>query len=216
MEGMEIIPNLFNEIGWGPLLIVNELFYPGMIYEFYANLHKDRIQRVGNITHQWVLSRVGGRDNSFYDRLLNSILETPDDATQTSSTKCLPYGGFLTKIFQYFVLNLVGVSDHIGAGKIYNKHTFKKMGFEENEEGVLVKGGQDESDEDNEDVEGNEGQEAMNVVKEDSEIEPEEETHRKEIRQKKRQERAEEGSSSGTEIEERVTRMEARDRDKGH
>ncbi|KAI5659688.1 hypothetical protein M9H77_28481 [Catharanthus roseus] len=31
-------------------------------------------------------------------------------ATQTSSTKCLPYGCFLARVFhQYFVLNLVGV-----------------------------------------------------------------------------------------------------------
>ncbi|KAI5668901.1 hypothetical protein M9H77_18754 [Catharanthus roseus] len=36
-------------------------------------------------------------------------------ATQTSSTKCLPYGCFLTKVFQYFEVNLVGVVDHIGA-----------------------------------------------------------------------------------------------------
>ncbi|KAI5681370.1 hypothetical protein M9H77_02597 [Catharanthus roseus] len=310
-------------------------------------------ERVRNKTHQWVLSRVGGRDISFDDRLLNTILETPDDgirfytknkkfydpnlyserrfeeiftkgevlkrhddrninkfdaygrllyhvisniiipnvghkssitnmhsfvmlvlhehrrmnfgymaiehmlATQTSSTKCLPYGCFLTKIFQYFVLNLVGVGDPIRAGKIYNKHTFKRMGFEKNEEGMFIRGGQDESDEDNEDVEGNEGQEAMNVDKEYSKTESEEETHRREIRQKKRQEQAKEGSSSDSmtqvvdmiaslqasmnsrfdvfdghfdaldgyfyaldgkiaDIQERVTRMEARDRDEGH
>ncbi|KAI5666729.1 hypothetical protein M9H77_16582 [Catharanthus roseus] len=98
-------------------------------------------------------------------------------AIQSSSTKYLPYGCFITKIFQYFVLNLVGVGDPIGAGKIYNKHTFKRM---------------NESDEHNEDDEGNKEQEAMNVDEEDSETEPEEETHRREIRQKKRQERAEE------------------------
>ncbi|KAI5673412.1 hypothetical protein M9H77_13776 [Catharanthus roseus] len=281
MKGIEIIPNLFNEIDWGSLLTVNELFYSEMIYEFYANLHKGRVQRDGNITHQWVLSRVGRRDISFDDRLLNNILETPEDgicfytknkkifypnlyserrfeeiftkgevlkrhddrnvnkldaygrllhhmisniiihnvdhkssitnmhsfvmlalhkhrrinfgfmaiehmlATQSSSTKCLPYGCFLTKIFKYFVLNLVGVIDPIGAGKIYNKHTFKRMGFERNEEGMLVRGKQDESDEDNEDDEGNEEQEAMNIDEEDSEIELEEETHRREVRQKK-------------------------------
>ncbi|KAI5649661.1 hypothetical protein M9H77_35666 [Catharanthus roseus] len=37
-------------------------------------------------------------------------------ATQTSSTKCLPYGCFLTIVFQYFMLNLVGVGDPIAAG----------------------------------------------------------------------------------------------------
>ncbi|KAI5657235.1 hypothetical protein M9H77_26028 [Catharanthus roseus] len=119
-------------------------------------------------------------------------------ATQSSSTKCLPYSCFLTKIFQYFVLNLVGVSDPIGAGKIYSKHTFKRMGFEKNEKGMLVRGGHDKSDEDNEDDEGNEEQKAMDVDEEDSETELEEETHRREIRQKKIQERAKEGSSSGS------------------
>ncbi|KAI5654299.1 hypothetical protein M9H77_31486 [Catharanthus roseus] len=98
-------------------------------------------------------------------------------ATQTSSTKCLTYGCFLTKVFQSFVLNLVGVGDPIGAGKIYNNHTFKRMGFEKNEERMLVRGGQDESDEDDE---GNEEQEAMNVDEEESEEEPEEESYRKE------------------------------------
>ncbi|KAI5657441.1 hypothetical protein M9H77_26234 [Catharanthus roseus] len=234
----------------------------------------EKIQRVGNIIHQWILSRVDGRDISFDNTLLNTILETPDDgirfytknkkcydlnlhserrfeeiftkgevlkrhddrnvhkldaygrllhhmisniiipnvghkssitnihslvmlafhehrrmnfgymaiehmlATQTSSTKCLPYGCFLTKIFQYFVLNLVGVGDPIGAEKIYNKYTFKGMRFERNEEVMLVRGGQDESNEDNKHDEGNEGQEEMNVDEE------------------KRPERVEEGSSS--------------------
>ncbi|KAI5675897.1 hypothetical protein M9H77_06847 [Catharanthus roseus] len=99
-------------------------------------------------------------------------------ANQTSSTNCLPYGCFLTKVFQYFLLNLVRVGDPIGPGKIYNKHTFKRMGFERNEEGMLARGGQDESDEDNEDDEGNDEQEAINMEEEESE----EETHRREIR----------------------------------
>ncbi|KAI5671357.1 hypothetical protein M9H77_11721 [Catharanthus roseus] len=272
MEGIEIIQNLFNNIGWRTLLIVNELFYPEMIYEVYANLHKGRVQKHRNIFYQWVLSRVGGRDIAFDDRLLNHILETRDDdiifytknkkcydpnlyserrfkeiftkrevlkrhddrninkldsygrllhhmisniiipnvghksfitnmqsfvmlaqhehrrmnfgymaiehmlATQTSFTKCLPYGFFLKKVFQYFVLNLVGVSDAIGVGKMYNKHTFKRMGSEKNKEGMLVRGGQDESDEDDE---GNEEQEAMNMDEEESEEEPEEESFRR-------------------------------------
>ncbi|KAI5676245.1 hypothetical protein M9H77_07195 [Catharanthus roseus] len=119
-------------------------------------------------------------------------------ATQTSSTKCFPYGRFLNKVFQYFVLNFVGVGDHISVGKIYNKHTFKGMGFSRNEEGMLVRGGQDDNDESDEDDEGNEGQEAMNVDEEESEEELEEETFRREMRQKKRQERVEEGQSSGS------------------
>ncbi|KAI5676327.1 hypothetical protein M9H77_07277 [Catharanthus roseus] len=38
---------------------INELYYSEMIYEFYANLHKGRVQKQGNITYQWVTSRVG-------------------------------------------------------------------------------------------------------------------------------------------------------------
>ncbi|KAI5652659.1 hypothetical protein M9H77_29846 [Catharanthus roseus] len=72
-------------------------------------------------------------------------------ATQSSSTKCLPYSCFLMKIFQLFVLNLVGVGDHIGLKKIYNKHTFKRMGFGRNKEGISIRGSQDDSDEDDED-----------------------------------------------------------------
>ncbi|KAI5671565.1 hypothetical protein M9H77_11929 [Catharanthus roseus] len=84
IEGMEIIPNLFNNIGWIPLLIVNELFYPEMIYEFYANLYKGRVERVGNIPHQWVLSRIGGRDNAFDNRnkegqLVGGVQDKSDD-----------------------------------------------------------------------------------------------------------------------------------------
>ncbi|KAI5680268.1 hypothetical protein M9H77_01495 [Catharanthus roseus] len=64
------IPHLFELIGWIPLLIVNDMYYVEMIYEFYANLHKGRIERVDDIPHQWVLSRIGGRDVAFDDRLL--------------------------------------------------------------------------------------------------------------------------------------------------
>ncbi|KAI5650214.1 hypothetical protein M9H77_36219 [Catharanthus roseus] len=268
---MKVIPNLFNMIGWVPLLTVNELYYPEMIYEFYANLHKGRIERVENIPHQWVLSRIGGRDIAFDDRLLNTVLETPQDsirlytknkkcfdanlyserrfeetftkgevlkryddrnvnkpdaygrllhhmisnviipnvvhkssitnmhsfvmlalhehrrmnfgfmaiehmlATQSSSTKCFPYGCFLTKIFPHFVLNLVGVGDHIGPRKIYNQHTFTMM---------------DESDEEDDD---DEEQEEMNVSEEESDSEMDEEIFRRKIIKKKRQERTEKG-----------------------
>ncbi|KAI5654981.1 hypothetical protein M9H77_32168 [Catharanthus roseus] len=51
MQGIEAIPHLFEIIGWLPLLIVNELYYVDMIYEFYANLHKGRIERVDNVPH---------------------------------------------------------------------------------------------------------------------------------------------------------------------
>ncbi|KAI5654057.1 hypothetical protein M9H77_31244 [Catharanthus roseus] len=153
-----------------PLLTVNELYYPEMIYEFYANLYKGRVQKQGNITYQWVTSRVGSRDISFDDRILNTIL------------------GTFGNIFQYFVINLVGVGDHIGIGKIYNKHTFKRMAFSRNEEGMLVRGGQESEEEEEED----EGQDAMNEVEEVSE---EEQVEEREMRKKKRQERVEEAQS---------------------
>ncbi|KAI5665956.1 hypothetical protein M9H77_15809 [Catharanthus roseus] len=289
MQGMEAIPHLFELIGWIPLLIVNELYYVEMIYEFYANLHKGRIERVDNIPHQWVLTRIGGRDIAFDDRLLNENLETPQDdirfytknkkcfdpnlyserrfeeiftrgevlkrhddrnvnkldaygrllhhmisniiipngghkssitnmhafvmlalhehrrmnfgymaiehmlATQSSSTKCLPYGCFITKILQHFVINLVGIGDHIGHGKIYTQQTFKRMGFEKNEDGTFIRGGQDDDDDDKEDDD--EDQEDMNVEEEESDEEMEVEIQRRETRQKKRQERMEEVSS---------------------
>ncbi|KAI5677570.1 hypothetical protein M9H77_08520 [Catharanthus roseus] len=102
------------------------------------------------------------------------------------------------EVFQYFVLNFVRIGDHIGVGKIYNKRTFKIMGFSRNKKGMLVRGGQDDNDESDKDDEGNKGQEAMNADEEESEEEPEEETFRREMRQKKRQERAKEGQSSGS------------------
>ncbi|KAI5672077.1 hypothetical protein M9H77_12441 [Catharanthus roseus] len=76
MEGMEIIPNLLNDIE--------------MVYKFYANLHRGRVQKHGNITHQWVLSRFGCRDIVFDDKLLNDILEIPDDGIRfyTKNKKC--------------------------------------------------------------------------------------------------------------------------------
>ncbi|KAI5677647.1 hypothetical protein M9H77_08597 [Catharanthus roseus] len=44
MEGMKIIPNLFEDIGWGPVLTVNELYYAKMIYKFYTNLPKEEFK----------------------------------------------------------------------------------------------------------------------------------------------------------------------------
>ncbi|KAI5676372.1 hypothetical protein M9H77_07322 [Catharanthus roseus] len=290
MQGMQVVPNLLEMIGWTPLLTVNELYYVEMIYEFYANLHKGRIERVDNIPHQWLLTRIGGRDIAFDDILLNHIIESPQDgkrfysknkkcfdpnlyserrfeeiftrvevfkrhddrnvnkvdaygrllnhmisniiipnvghkssitnmhsfvmlaihehrrmnfgymaiehmlATQSFSTKCLPYGCFITKIFQHFVINLVGIGDHICYGKIYNQQTFKRIGFEKNEEGAFIQGGQEEGDDDDEEDD-DEDQEGMNVEEEASEEETEAEIQKRETRQKKRQENMEEGSS---------------------
>ncbi|KAI5649327.1 hypothetical protein M9H77_35332 [Catharanthus roseus] len=130
-------------------------------------------------------------------------------ATQSSSTKCLPYGCFITKIFQNFVINLVGVGDHIGLGKIYNQHTFKRMGFERNDEGLLIRGGQQRSDDDEEEDNGNEeeGNEPENMDEEETN----EEDNRREMRSKKGQERTEEGQSSvdTTQIMDRIAAMKA-------
>ncbi|KAI5676309.1 hypothetical protein M9H77_07259 [Catharanthus roseus] len=245
MGGMEIIPALFHDIGWGSLLIVNEPFYHMMRYEFYENLLRGRTQFGGNVIN----SRVNGKNIIVHDKLLNSILETPENgmcfytknkkcfdqnlysekrfeeiftkgivlkksedrtvakldaygrilhhiisnivipnvghnpsitnmhsfvmlamhehkkmnfgyiaiehmlATQSSSTKCLPYGCFITKIFQHFEINLVGVGDHIVPGKIYNQNTFNRIGFERTD-GLFIRGGQQGSDDDDEE-EGN-------------------------------------------------------------
>ncbi|KAI5667118.1 hypothetical protein M9H77_16971 [Catharanthus roseus] len=117
-------------------------------------------------------------------------------ATQSSSTKCLPYGCFITKMLQHFVINLVGIGDHIGHGKIYTQQTFKRIGFEKDEDGTFIRGGQDDDDNDEEDDD--EDQEDMDIEEEDSDEETEVEIQRRETRQKKRQERTEEGSSSGS------------------
>ncbi|KAI5653418.1 hypothetical protein M9H77_30605 [Catharanthus roseus] len=291
MQGMEAIPHLFEMIGWVPLLIVNELYYVDMIYEFYANLHKGRIEKVNNVSHQWIVTRIGGRDIAFDDRLLNEILDTPQDgirfytknkkcydpnlysekrfaeiftkgevlkrhddrnvnkldaygrvlhhmisniiipnvghkssitnmhafvmlalhehrrmnfgfmaiehmlAAQSSQMKCLPYGCFITKILQHFVINFFGMGNHIGPGKIYTQQTFKRMGFEKDEDGTFIRGGQDVADSDDED---DDDPEDMDIEEEDSDEETEAEIQRRETRQKKRQERTEEGSSSGS------------------
>ncbi|KAI5672016.1 hypothetical protein M9H77_12380 [Catharanthus roseus] len=94
-RGMEAIPHLFELIGWISLLIVNELYYADIIYEVYANLHKGRIEKVDNIPHQWVLTRIRGRDIAFDDRLLSEILETPQDGIR-----------FYTKNKKFFDPNL--------------------------------------------------------------------------------------------------------------
>ncbi|KAI5666911.1 hypothetical protein M9H77_16764 [Catharanthus roseus] len=64
-------------------------------------------------------------------------------------------------------LNYIEAGDHISPGKIYNKHTFTRMGFEKNDEGQFVRGGQDDSDEDDDNNEENEEQEGMNVDEEE-------------------------------------------------
>ncbi|KAI5667351.1 hypothetical protein M9H77_17204 [Catharanthus roseus] len=237
--GTKIIPALFQDIGWGSLLIVNELFYPMMFYEFYANLQRVIMQTGRNV----VTSRVNGNNIAFDDRLLTSIIETPKDgmlfyakikkccdpnlysekrfeelftkgivlkrsedrtvdkldafgriyitlfqillspikikfgyiaiehmlATQSSSTKCLPYGCFLAKVFQHFKITFFGPNDHIGIGTIYNQNTFKRMGFSRNEDGKLIRGGQEE-DSENSKKEEEQGNESEDVDEEESDL----------------------------------------------
>ncbi|KAI5663654.1 hypothetical protein M9H77_22977 [Catharanthus roseus] len=82
------------------------------------------------------------------------------------------------------------------------------MGFEKNDEGQFIRCGQNESDEEDDD---DEEQKEINVDEEESDSKPEEGTHRREIRLKKRQERTEEGSSSGsmTQLLEMIASLQA-------
>ncbi|KAI5659338.1 hypothetical protein M9H77_28131 [Catharanthus roseus] len=70
------------------------------------------------------------------------------------------------------------------------------MGFEKDDDGTFIRGGQDVDDSDEEDDD--DDQEDMDIEEEDSDEETEVEIQRRETRQKKRQERTEEGSSSGS------------------
>ncbi|KAI5663598.1 hypothetical protein M9H77_22921 [Catharanthus roseus] len=99
--------------------------------------------------------------------------------TQSSSTKCLPYGCFLTKVFQHFRITFFGPNDHIGIGKIYNQNTFKRMGFSRNEDGNLIRGGQDKDSENSKKEEEEKGNDP-----EESDSETEEERIRRETRKK--------------------------------
>ncbi|KAI5668005.1 hypothetical protein M9H77_17858 [Catharanthus roseus] len=198
MGGMEIIPTLFQDIGWGSLLIVNEFFFPMMLYEFYANLQRGRIQTGGNV----VTSRLNGKNIVFDDRLLNSILETPEDGMlfYTKNKKFFDPNLYSEKRCSNILrsLSLDQITTLIGNGKIYNQNTFKTMGFSRNEDGKLIRGVQEEDsensekEEEKEEEEGNEPED----MDEESGSETEEERFRRETRKKKRQERTEEGSSS--------------------
>ncbi|KAI5664610.1 hypothetical protein M9H77_23933 [Catharanthus roseus] len=111
-------------------------------------------------------------------------------ATQFSLTKCLPYGCFLTKVFQYFKITFFGPNDHIEIGKIYNQNTFKRMGFSRNEDGGFIRCGQEKDSENSEEEEEDEGNEPENM----DEDKTNKEEIRREMRSKRRQEKMEEGS----------------------
>ncbi|KAI5648701.1 hypothetical protein M9H77_34706 [Catharanthus roseus] len=112
-------------------------------------------------------------------------------ATQSSSTKCLPHGCFLTNMFQYFEISFSGPSDHIGIDKIYNQNTFKRMGFSRNEDGELIRGGQEEESENSEE-EDEEGNEPEGMDEDEKNVEE----IQRELKFKKRQEIEYEGQSS--------------------
>ncbi|KAI5682154.1 hypothetical protein M9H77_03382 [Catharanthus roseus] len=160
-------------------------------------------------------------------------------ATQSSSTNVCPM--VVSKVFQHFRITFFGPNDHIGIGKIYNQNIFKRMGFSRNEDGRLIRGGQEEDSENSKNEEEEEEEEGNEPEESDSETEVG--RIRRETRRKKRQERTEEGSSSGSinqvmemiaslqtsictrldaldskmsVIQERFMRFEARGRDEGH
>ncbi|KAI5662096.1 hypothetical protein M9H77_21419 [Catharanthus roseus] len=117
------------------------------------------------------------------------------------------------------------------------------MRFSRNEDGKLIRGGQEEDSENSEkEEEKGDGNEPEDVDEEESDSDTEEERFRRETRKKNRQERTEEGSSSGrmtelmemiasqqtsmntrfealdgkiSDIQEKVMRLEARNRDEG-
>ncbi|KAI5649720.1 hypothetical protein M9H77_35725 [Catharanthus roseus] len=140
---MEAIPHLFELIGWIPLLILNELYYVDMIYEFYANLHKGRIERVDNIPHQWILTRIRDRDIAFDERLLNEILETPQDGIRfyAKNKKCFDPNLYSERQFEEIFTRGEGMnveeveSDEETEVEIQRRETRQKKRQERTEEG---------------------------------------------------------------------------------
>ncbi|KAI5680389.1 hypothetical protein M9H77_01616 [Catharanthus roseus] len=183
MGGIEIIPALFHDIGWGSLLIINEPFYPMMLYVFYANLQRDRNQIGGNA----ITSRVNGKNNVIDDNLLNSILETPEDEMcfYTKNKKCFDQNLYSEKRFEeIFIKGIVlkrsedrTVAKLDAYGRILH-HIISNIVIPKCRAQVFnyKQGNSDEE-------EGNEPES----------MDDEEEDIRREMRSKKRQERTEEG-----------------------
>ncbi|KAI5663896.1 hypothetical protein M9H77_23219 [Catharanthus roseus] len=183
-------PNLYSERRF------EEIFTRGEVLKRHDDRNVNKLDAYGRLLHHMIsniiISNVGHK--SFITNMYSFVMLTLHEhrrmnwvygiehmlATQSSSTKCLPYGCFITKILQHFVINLVGIGDHIGHGKIYNQQTFKRMGFEKNEERTFIRGGQDGDDDDEEDDD--EDQEGMNVEEGESEEETEDEIQRRETR----------------------------------
>ncbi|KAI5681731.1 hypothetical protein M9H77_02959 [Catharanthus roseus] len=93
-------------------------------------------------------------------------------------------------------ITFFGPNDHIGVGKIYNQNTFKRMGFSRNEDGGLIRGGQEKDSENSEEEEEEEEEDEGNEPGNMDEDETNEEEIQREMRSKRRQEKMEEGSSS--------------------
>ncbi|KAI5654251.1 hypothetical protein M9H77_31438 [Catharanthus roseus] len=149
----------------------NELFTKGEVLKRHDDRNVNKLDAYGRLLHHMIsniiIPNVGHKSSitNMHSFIMLALHEhrrmnfgfMPIEhmlATQTSSTKCLSYGCFLIKVFQYFMLNLVGLGDHISIGKIYNKHIFKRMGFSRNEEGTLVRGGQESDKGEEEEDEG--------------------------------------------------------------
>ncbi|KAI5672989.1 hypothetical protein M9H77_13353 [Catharanthus roseus] len=203
------VPNLYSERRF------EETFTHGEVLKRHDARNVNKLDAYRRLLHHmishFIIPNVGHKSSitnmhsfvmlALYEhRRMNFIFMTIEHmlATQSSSTKCLLYSCFITKIFQHFMINLVGVGDHLGPGKIYNQHTFKRIGFERNDEGLLIR-------EDNGDEE--EGIEPENMDEEETN----EEDIRREMRSKKRQERMEEGQSSvdTAQIMDRIATMQA-------
>ncbi|KAI5650499.1 hypothetical protein M9H77_36504 [Catharanthus roseus] len=108
-----------------------EIFTHGEVLKRHDNRTVNKLDAYGRLLHHMIsniiIPNVGHKSSitnmhSFVmlalheHRRMNFVFMAIEHmvATQSSSTKCLPYGCFITKIFQHFVTNLVGVGDHIG------------------------------------------------------------------------------------------------------
>ncbi|KAI5682558.1 hypothetical protein M9H77_03786 [Catharanthus roseus] len=126
-------------------------------------------------------------NESFYPMMLHEFYANLQRGRTQSS------GNVITsRVLQHFKITFFGPNDHIGIDKIYNQNTLKRIGFSRNEDGRLIRGGQEEDSENSKEEEENEGNEPENM----DEDKTNEEEIQREMRSKRRQENMEEGSSS--------------------
>ncbi|KAI5673409.1 hypothetical protein M9H77_13773 [Catharanthus roseus] len=201
-------PNLYSEKRF------EEIFNKGIVLKRSEDRSVAKLDAHGRILHHIILNivipNVGHKSSttnmhSFVMLAMHGYRKMNFDyiaiehmlAIQSSSTKCLLYGCFITKNLSTFVINLVGVGDHIGPGKNCNQIPSREWGGQQ--------GSDDDDEEDNGDEE--EGNEPKSMDEEDTT----EEDIRREMRSKKRQERTEEGQSSvdTAQIIDRIVAMQA-------